>query len=52
MLTRWVALMIQLEVRITTPHARTFVGGWGGVADTNHLYPAHWGWINLLIVNQ
>ena len=22
-----------------------FVGG-GGVADTNYLYPARWGWIN------
>ena len=23
------------------------VCGWGGgVADTNYLYPAHWGWIN------
>ena len=20
--------------------------GWGGVADSNYLYPAHWGWIN------
>ena len=35
--TRWVALMIQL--------GRKFVGGWGGVADTNYLYPARWGWI-------
>ena len=41
--TRWVALMIQLG---------KFVGWvwvWGGVvgvADTNYLYPARWGWIN------
>ena len=41
MKTRWVALMIQLE---------KFVGGGGvgGVADTNYLYPARWGWINIL----
>ena len=32
--TRWAALMIQLG---------KFVGG--GVADTNYLYPARWGWI-------
>ena len=25
-------------------------GGWW-VADTNYLYPAHWGWINILIYN-
>ena len=36
--TIWVALMIQLG---------KFVGG-GGVADTNYLYPARWGWINYL----
>ena len=36
-ITRWVALMIQLG---------KFVGGGGGVADTNYLYPARWGWIN------
>jgi len=23
------------------------VCGWGGVADTNYLYPARWGWINM-----
>ena len=35
----WVALMIQLG---------KFVGGGGGVvADTNYLYTAHWGWINI-----
>ena len=28
------------------------VGWWrGGVADTNYLYPARWGWINNLIFN-
>ena len=39
MITRWVALMIQLG---------KFMGGGGGgvVADTNYLYPARWGWIN------
>ena len=35
--TRWVALRIQLG---------KFVGG--GVADNNYLYPARWGWINIL----
>ena len=41
--TRWVALMIQLG---------KFVGGGSGgvVADTNYLYPARWGWINIKIV--
>ena len=34
LITGWVALMIQLG---------KFVGG--GVADTNYLYPARWGWI-------
>ena len=33
-----------------------FVGGWwdgvgGGVADTNYLDPARWGWINILYDN-
>ena len=39
--------MIQLDVRVRTPHARKFEGGVVGwwVADTNYLYPASWGWI-------
>ena len=43
-MTRWVALMIQLDVRVRTPCARKFVGG---VADTNYLYTARWGWIKI-----
>ena len=43
-LTRWVALMIQLEQQ---QHGE-FVGGGGGVAYTNYLYPARWGWIKNL----
>ena len=39
--TRKVALMIQLG---------KFVGGGGVVADTNYLYPARWGWINIFIL--
>ena len=35
-ITRWVALMIQLE---------KFVCCGGVVAYTNYLYPARWGWI-------
>ena len=47
-MTRWVALMIQLEQQ---QHGE-FVGGVVGVggwvvAYTNYLYPAHWDWINL-----
>ena len=42
-ITRWVALMIQLG---------KFVGGVGGcwVADTNYLYPARSGWINICYI--
>ena len=48
LITRWVALMIQLEQQ---QHGEFVVGWWwggggGGVADTNYLYPARWGWIN------
>ena len=48
-ITRWVALMIQLDVRMRTPRAQEFVvvGGVGWVAVTNYLYPARWGWINM-----
>ena len=28
--TRWVALMIQLDMRMRTPHTRTCGSGWGG----------------------
>jgi len=44
--TRWVALMIQLEQQ---QHGEFVCGGWWGgwVADTNYLYPARWGWINI-----
>ena len=46
-ITRWVAVMIQLDVHVRIPRARKFVGGWWWwVADTNYLYPARWGWIN------
>ena len=42
-LTRWAALMIQLGKFV----GGGVVGWWrGGVADTNYLYPARWGWIN------
>ena len=37
-ITRWVALMIQLG---------KFFGGVGWVSDTNYLYSARWGWINM-----
>ena len=37
--------MIQLEQQ---QHGEFVVGGGGGgVADTNYLYPARWGWINI-----
>ena len=36
--------MIQLEQQ---QHEEFVVGG-GGVADTNYLYPARWGWINII----
>ena len=45
-MTRWVALMIQLGKFLCGG-----VGGWvGGVADTNYLYPALWGWINIKLL--
>ena len=49
--------MIQLDVRVRTPHAQKFVGGVGRVvgwwvADTNYLYPASWGWIKNTIKNK
>ena len=42
--TRLVALMIHLGKFVGG------VGGVGGLADTNYLYPARWGWINYKII--
>ena len=35
--TRWVALMIQLDVRVRTPRARKFVGGVGWLTPTTYI---------------
>ena len=36
----------------TTTTRRVCGGGWGVVADTNYLYPARWGWINIFSITM
>ena len=41
-------IMTQLDVREESASTEVYGwGGWCGVADTNYLYPARCGWINI-----